>query len=68
MQWLEVDVWERSVNARQGYNNAEKKRMMLSTETLLGLRMTGMYTCVHAVDITFNIALFIQQSRFPYLR
>ena len=48
---------ERSVNARQGFSNAEK---MLSTETFLGLRMTSMYTCVHAVHITF---LFIQQSR-----
>ena len=49
MQWLEetflpyLDDWERSVNTRQGFSKAEKKRMMLSTETLLGLRMTGVY-------------------------
>ena len=61
MQWLEetflsyLDDWERSVNARQGFSKAEKKRMMLSSETLLGLRMTGMYTCEHAVDIPCNL-------------
>ena len=54
---LYLNDWERSVNARQGFSNAEK---MLNTETFLGLRMTSMYTCVHAVHITF---LFIQQSR-----
>ena len=46
-QWLEeefltyLDEWERSVNERPGYNNADKKRMLLSQETLLGVRITS---------------------------
>lgn len=45
--WLEeeflpyLDVWEESVNGREGFSDTEKKRMTLSTETLLGLRITG---------------------------
>ena len=44
LQWLEegnLDAWESSVRARPNYKTVEKK-MMLSTETLLGLRITGM--------------------------
>lgn len=47
-QWLEdeflgfLDKWERSVEKRKGFTEAEKKKMMLSAETLLGLRFTGM--------------------------
>ena len=46
-QWLEkeflayLDDWERSVNEREGYTTAQKNRMILSKETLLGLRITG---------------------------
>ena len=29
---------------RQGFTNAEKKRMLLSRETLLGLRITSKHT------------------------
>ena len=36
-----LDNWEKSVESRSGFTNGEKKRMMLSHETLLGLRMTG---------------------------
>ena len=47
MQWIKneflpyLDNWEESVESRSGFTNGEKKRMMLSHETLLGLRMTG---------------------------
>ena len=34
-------MWEDSVKARKDVKPAEKKRMLLSTETLEGLRMTG---------------------------
>lgn len=47
LQWLEeqflpyLDYWEASVNAREGFTPAQKKRMLLSCETLLGIRRTG---------------------------
>ena len=46
-QWLEteflayLDEWERSVNGHPGFDDAGKKWMLLSQETLLGLRITG---------------------------
>ena len=49
VQWLEkeflpyLDEWERSVNERDGYDDTQKKRMLLSEQTILGLRMTGKY-------------------------
>lgn len=36
-----LDCWEESVNTRPGFTEAQKKRMMLSTETLMGIRRTG---------------------------
>lgn len=48
IQWLKdeflpyLDDWEKSVQARKGkLSKTEKNLMMLSRETLLGLRMTG---------------------------
>ena len=46
-QWLEEDFlgylkeWEESVMARQGFTLKEKKNMLLSQETLLGIKITG---------------------------
>lgn len=46
-QWLADDFlgylgeWEDSVKKREGFSKLEKKLMLLSPETLLGLRMTG---------------------------
>lgn len=46
-QWLEDDFltylneWEASVKGREGFEDVQKKRMLLSEQTLLGLRMTG---------------------------
>ena len=48
IQWLEeeflpyLDQWEKSVEAREGFTKTQKKQMLLSSETRLGLRMTGM--------------------------
>ena len=36
-----LDAWEKSVLKRQGFTAAETKRMLLSQETLSGIRMTG---------------------------
>jgi hypothetical protein len=46
IKWLKdfllyLDEWEKSVQARPGYDNKQKKQMILSAETLLGIRMTG---------------------------
>lgn len=75
MQWLEetflpyLDDWEKSVNARQGYSRAEKNRMMLSSETLLGLRMTSM-SRMHTIDISIIIYsyFFIAKSFIELLQ
>lgn len=47
MQWLEEEFltylseWETSVQEREGFSKLEKKAMLLSSETLLGIRITG---------------------------
>ncbi len=47
LQWLEtnflgyLDEWETSVKSREGFTDAQKATMMLSRETLEGLRITG---------------------------
>ena len=47
LKWLEdtflpyLTSWEASVSARSGFPEAEKKSMLLSKETLDGLRMTS---------------------------
>ena len=49
LQWLEhdfigyLDSWEIAVAARPGFSPTEKKKMLLSNETLTGLRFTGTY-------------------------
>ena len=47
LQWLQnvflayFKEWEDEVSAKEGYDQVEKARMLLSHETLEGLRMTG---------------------------
>lgn len=47
LQWLETEFlgylkqWEESVSKRQGFSKKQKATMMLSLETITGLRMTG---------------------------
>lgn len=36
-----LDAWEDSVNKRERFEPSERKRMLLSAETILGLRITG---------------------------
>ena len=49
IQWLKddfigyLDDWETSVRERPGFSRAEQNNMLLSPETRLGLRTTGMY-------------------------
>jgi hypothetical protein len=47
MQWLEdcflgyLEEWEESVKKRDGYSASERKRMLLSDATRLGLKLTS---------------------------
>ena len=47
LQWLEEDFmmylnnWEQSVKGRPGFKASEMKKMLLSSETRLGLSITG---------------------------
>ena len=38
-----LDEWERSVLERDGFQMVQKRAMMLSQETLLGLKITGAF-------------------------
>jgi len=39
-----LDAWEDSVNKREGeLNDSDSKRMLMSTETMLGIRITSKY-------------------------
>ena len=44
-----LDEWEESVSRREGFSSAEKSQMILSTETLLGLRMTGIIISMYNI-------------------
>ena len=47
MQWFEMEFlpylenWERYVADREGFSDSQKKMMVLSRETLEGIRITG---------------------------
>ena len=50
IQWLKevfleyLKDWEEEVKSKEGYNALQKAKMMISQETLYGIRMTGTYT------------------------
>ena len=46
-----LDKWEESVNNRTGFTDAQKKAMLLSTETRNGLRMTSKYIVLYMLII-----------------
>jgi hypothetical protein len=47
MQWLEaeflpyLDSWEKSVASRKEFSDSQQKMMLLSRETLEGIRISG---------------------------
>ena len=47
-----LDSWEDSVSKRKGFEASERKRMLLSSETLLGLRITNESWYVHRCIIS----------------
>ena len=52
-----LDDWGASIASREGFTRAEKKRMLLSDETLLGLRMTGKSTYIETCIIMIMFTL-----------
>lgn len=54
-----LEKWEESVKKRKGFKDDEKKRMMLSEETLAGIRMTGTFlqacTCMAHVSMCVHV-------------
>ena len=45
LQYLEE--WENAVQTREGVTTAQRKSMLLSVETLTGLKLTGMQTHIN---------------------
>ena len=87
LQWLEEDFlgylkeWEESVMARQGFTPKEQKNMLLSQETLLGIKITGrahfyagtydnryiiQVTCLWYDYVFFSFLQFNPSSRFCF--
>ena len=53
-----LDAWEDSVMKREGkYEIAERKRMLLSTETLQGIRITSKFD-LSLITVVCTIALY----------
>ena len=71
LQWLENDFlnylneWEKSVKQRKGFTPAQRTLMLLSPETLEGLRMTGNYNFILATCMLYVLFIFsfIMQSK-----
>lgn len=64
-QWFEgkflpyLSKWEKSVDQHPGFSKAEDKRMLLSAETLHGIRMTGDNdTAVISVKVYFIVRFY----------
>ena len=51
-----LDSWEESVDSRPEFDPSQKKRMLLSTETLLGIRQTGI--------INYYVNFFLPLSKW----
>lgn len=73
-QWLlnvflkYLDDWEESVAKREGFTTEEKKVMILSHETLLGLRITGKGNSVYIqVKNVYIYVIFIPVHSFVEL-
>ena len=65
LQWLEevflpyLEAWERSVESREGFTAAQKQRMLLSSETRLGLKMKGIIIIISGLSPgLFRVVLY----------
>ena len=73
-QWIHeeflayLDKWEKSVQERPGYTKTQKKRMMLSSETLLGLKITGtLQSCITQLFLPVDLHTFILKYTTPHI-
>ncbi len=68
--WLEdtflpyLEDWKKSVASREGFERPEKKRMLLSDETLLGFQMTGMIVSSYLtyLHVLYIVVVLLQQT------
>ena len=73
LQWLEEDFlgylkeWEESVSARAGFTAKEKKNMLLSQETLLGIEVTGKAVLIMSDIYGILIYMFVIFLQFDLL-
>ena len=61
-----LNRWEKTVSQRWGFTPEEKRKMLLSVETMTGLRLTGMFiTTVQLYTSTLHdyIHLIIQSCQ-----
>ena len=64
VQWLEDEFlgylteWESSVSSREGFSPREKESMLLSSETRLGLTVTGIYMYIHVLHVYYYTLFF----------
>lgn len=64
-----MDSWEKSVDNRPGYSASMKKRMLLNTENLLGIRRTGMIIIIFTtckMTHFFIVKSFIEFVKFIF--
>ena len=70
-QWLETEFlryleeWESAVQNREGVTPAQRKSMLISVETLTGLKLTGMqthiiHTCLHIIMCIHTYYMYVQ--------
>ena len=73
LQWLEEDFlgylkeWEESVSVRAGFTAKEKKNMLLSQETLLGIAVTGKAVLIMSDIYGILIYMFVIFLQFDLL-
>ena len=72
LQWLKedfltyLDDWEKGVRSRPGYSAAEKSVMLLSRETLEGIRISGLniHVFVLLTYLSFLVLSFVELAPF----
>lgn len=64
MQWLEkdfieyLDEWEASAYGQEDLSETEKQKLCISRETLEGLRLTSMSSCITGHSIKIMLLCF----------
>jgi hypothetical protein len=58
-----LDDWKASVDNRENFTPAQKQRMLLSSQTIEGLKITGELSILVVISKPIN-RLFVQFTRF----